>query len=152
MSGGAETRPPIDAGDIVHINQLIAVYGHIVDAAQWERFPELFMADAELDYTGAGATAVHHGIEEIQAFFGGANHPSAHHCVNVYVDDSDGIVRVTSKFFAPYTSATHVPPRWKGGNYFDVVEPTSAGWRFRSRVCVATWQLVGDPDESRVTW
>jgi 3-phenylpropionate/cinnamic acid dioxygenase small subunit len=152
MSGGAETVAPLEPGGIVLINQLVALYGHIVDAAEWHRFPELFVPEAELDYTSAGAPEVCHGIEAITEFFRGANHPSAHHCVNVYVDDSDGLIRVTSKFFSPYTRATHVPPRWKGGNYFDVVELTAAGWRFRSRTCVATWQLVGEPDEERVTW
>ena len=152
MSGGAETVAPIGPGDIVAVQQLVALYGHIVDAAQWERSGELFVPDAELDYTAAGAPEVCHGLEAITEFFAAANHPSAHLCVNVYVDDSDGPVRVTSKFLAPYTRATHTPPRWKGGNYVDVVELTAAGWRFRSRTCVATWQLVGDPDEQRITW
>ncbi len=152
MSGGAETVAPIEPGDIVLINQLVARYGHIVDAARWHMFPELFVPYAELDYTGAGAPEVYHGIDAITGFFRGANHPSAHHCVNVYVDDSDGLIRVTSKFFSPYTRASHVPPRWKGGNYFDVVVSTAAGWRFRSRTCVATWQLGGEPDSERVTW
>ena len=75
--------------NIVMINQLLALYGHIVDAAQWDRFDELFLPDAELDYTQAGADVVYHGITEIQDFFRTANHPSAHHCVNVYVAERD---------------------------------------------------------------
>lgn len=148
----AMAAPAVDPADIVLINQLLALYGHIVDAKSWERFGELFLPDAELDYTEAGAPALCHGLAEIQAFFAAANHPSAHHCVNVYVYRADGLVRVISKFFAPYTRDTHVPVRWKGGNYLDVVEPTPAGWRFRSRICTATWQLVNEPTAERASW
>jgi 3-phenylpropionate/cinnamic acid dioxygenase small subunit len=145
----------VQSADIIMINQLLALYGHIVDAAQWDRFDELFLPDAELDYTQAGADAVYRGIPAIQDFFRSVNHPSAHHCVNIYVAERDGIVRVTSKFFAPYTRESHAPKRWKGGDYLDVVEDTPYGWRFRSRVCIARWQLTtvaGPEDMNRRTW
>ena len=45
----------MDAADIIEIHQLLGRYGHIVDAAEWDRFDELFDADAELDYTGVRA-------------------------------------------------------------------------------------------------
>jgi hypothetical protein len=138
--------------DIVLINQLVARYGHIVDAQEWHRFDLLFTPDAVLDYTQAGAAQVFRGIDEIAGFFRAANHPSAHHCGNVFVDDADGQVRVTSKFLAPYTRASHVPHRWKGGNYFDVVQHGADGWRFASRTCVATWQFVDGPTAERITW
>jgi hypothetical protein len=141
--------------DIIMINQLLALYGHIVDAAQWDRFDELFRPDAELDYTQAGADTVYRGITEIQDFFRGANHPSAHHCVNIYVAERDGIVSVTSKFFSPYTRESHNPKRWKGGDYFDIVQDTPDGWRFRSRICVARWQFTAGAqpeDVRRRTW
>ena len=141
--------------DIMMINQLLALYGHIVDAAQWNRFDELFLPDAELDYTQAGADNVHRGIPAIQDFFRAVNHPSAHHCVNIYVAEHDGIVGVKSKFFVPYTRESHHPKRWKGGDYVDVVEETPNGWRFRSRVCVARWQFTAgaEPEAmNRRTW
>lgn len=141
--------------DIIMINQLLALYGHIVDAAQWDRFDELFLPDAEVDYTQAGADAVYRGITEIQDFFRSANHPSAHHCVNIYVAERDGIVQVTSKFFSPYTRESHDPKRWKGGDYFDIVEDSPHGWRFRSRICVARWQFTAggqSEDVRRRTW
>jgi hypothetical protein len=145
----------MEPADIVLINQLMAFYGHIVDAAQWERFGELFLPDAELDYTQAGAPDVYRGIPAIQDFFRAVNHPSAHHCVNIYVAEHDGIVRVTSKFFVPYTRESHQQKRWKGGDYLDVVEDTPKGWRFRSRVCIARWQFTvgAEPEETnRRTW
>ena len=97
--------------DIVMINQLLALYGHIVDAAQWSWFDELFLPDAELDYTQAGADTVYRGIAEIQDFF--------------------------------------------RGDYLDIVEDTPAGWRFRSRICVARWQFTSGAqpeDMRRRTW
>ncbi len=136
----------MDVSDIVEINQLLAHYGHIVDAADWDRFDELFLPDAELDYTPVNAPAVFHGIGEIQDYFRGANHPSAHHCVNVYVYAEGDSVRVKSKFFAPYTRDSHTPKRWYGGDYDDVVVRTDEGWRFARRVCSARWQFTPDSE------
>ena len=79
----------------------------------------------------------------------------ANHCVNIYVAERDGVVYVTSKFFSPYTRETHNPKRWKGGDYLDIVEDTPAGWRFRSRICVARWQFTSGlqpEDVRRRTW
>ncbi len=39
----------MDALHIIEIHQLLGLYGHIVDAARWEQFDELFEVDAELD-------------------------------------------------------------------------------------------------------
>ena len=96
----------MDTADIVLINQLLAHYGHIVDAEEWARFDELFVDDAELDYRGVNVPEVLRGLEAIKSFFRGANHPSAHYCTNVYVyRDDNGLTRVKSKFVAPYTRA-----------------------------------------------
>ena len=123
----------MDATDIIEIHQLLGQYGHIVDAKEWDRFDELFEPDAELDYTGVRAPGVIRGLAAIQDYFRDANHPSAHHVVNIVVYEEEGEVRVRSKFFAPYTRPTHEPKRWYGGDYDDVVVPTPSGWRFARR-------------------
>jgi 3-phenylpropionate/cinnamic acid dioxygenase small subunit len=141
--------------DLLMIHQLLAYYGHVVDDRDWDRFDELFTPDAVLDYTRAGASAVFHGLEEIRAFFRDVNHPSAHHVLNIVVTQRDGQVLVRSKFFVPYTRETHVPKRWSGGTYDDVVVPTDAGWRFASRVCSVQWQFTTDQEPippHRRTW
>jgi 3-phenylpropionate/cinnamic acid dioxygenase small subunit len=130
----------LDAADLIEIHQLLGQYGHLVDAKAWDRFDELFTADAELDYTGVNVPDVLHGREAIQDFFRAANHPSAHHCVNIFAYDDGGTVRVRSKFFAPYTRPTHDPLRWYGGDYDDIVVKTPEGWRFAKRACTARWQ------------
>ena len=150
----------MDASDIIEIHQLLGLYGHVVDAKEWDRFAELFEADAVLDYTGVRAPRVFSGLEEIRQYFRDANHPSAHHVTNIVVSEAAGEaageVRVKSKFFAPYTRATHDPLRWFGGDYDDVVVRTPAGWRFRRRVCTGRWQFTpGEQEElaeHRRTW
>jgi 3-phenylpropionate/cinnamic acid dioxygenase small subunit len=145
----------MEAADVIEINQLLALYGHLLDTGSWDRFDELFALDAVLDYRGVNAPDVLYGLDAIVGFFRGANHPSAHHCCNVYVYDDAGTVRVKSKFFVPYTRERHQPRRWYGGDYDDVVIRTEAGWRFQSRTCTARWQYTTDPEplpEGRRTW
>jgi 3-phenylpropionate/cinnamic acid dioxygenase small subunit len=144
------------ATDIIEIHQLLGLYGHLVDAQEWDRFDELFTHDAVLDYTGVRAPQIFHGIDEIRDYFRAANHPSAHHVTNIVVLAVDGEVHVHSKFLAPYTRPSHTPPRWYGGDYRDVVVLTSRGWRFRRRCCTSRWLLTpGEQDElpaNRRTW
>ena len=146
----------MDATDIIEVHQLLGLYGHIVDAGEWDRFDELFVADAVLDYSAVRAPRVFHGVAEIREYFREANHPSAHHVTNIVVIDGGGEVGVKSKFFAPYTRSTHDPLRWYGGDYDDVVVRTPDGWRFRRRVCSARWQFTPgdhqDLPEHRRTW
>jgi len=145
----------MDTADIVGVNQLLAHYGHLVDAAAWDRFDELFLPDAVLDYRGVNVAEVMVGLDAVVAFFSAANHPAAHHCTNVYVFDDQGATRVKSKFLVPYTRPQHVPKRWYGGDYDDVVRLTTDGWRFASRTCTARWQYTTDPDpvpQRRRTW
>ena len=148
----------MDAADIIEVHQLLGQYGHVVDAQEWDRLDELFVSDAELDYTGVRAPGVLHGVNAIRDYFRDANHPSAHHVTNIVVYEEGGEVRVRSKFFAPYTRPTHEPKRWYGGDYDDVVVRTPGGWRFAKRSCRARWLLSPDgPDadgvpDHRRTW
>jgi hypothetical protein len=95
------------------------------------------------------APKVFHGIPEVVAYFEAANHPSAHHVANVWVDVVGDEVRVKSKFWVPFTRDSHRPKRWYGGDYDDVVVRTPDGWRFARRTCTARWQYTvddaGDP-------
>jgi 3-phenylpropionate/cinnamic acid dioxygenase small subunit len=148
----------VDALALIEIHQLLNQYGHIVDAQEWDRFDELFLPDAVLDYTGVRAPAPLYGLDAIKDYFRDANHPSAHHVTNIVVTEQAGEVRVHSKFLAPYTRPSHDPRRWYGGDYEDVVARTPEGWRFARRVCTARWLLTpelagGDAvPEHRRTW
>ncbi len=142
--------------DIIEVHQLLGLYGHLVDAKEWGRFDEIFTDDAVLDYTGVRAPRIFRGLDDICDYFRDANHPSAHHVTNIVVLEVDDEVRVHSKFFAPYTRASHTPRRWFGGDYHDVVVPTPQGWRFRRRKCIGRWLFTpGEHEElpeHRRTW
>src|SRR3954451_8251132 len=132
----------LDAADVVWVEQLLAYYGHVVDAKEWGRFDELFVDDAVLDYTGVNAPHVFHGVAEIRGYFEAVNHPSAHNVVNVVVGEIGDDVTVHSKFFVPFTRASHAPQGWYGGDYEDVVVRTPQGWRFSRRTCTERWRLA----------
>jgi 3-phenylpropionate/cinnamic acid dioxygenase small subunit len=137
----------LDGTDIILIHQLLGRYGHTIDARDWDAFADLFLPDAVLDYTAVRAPKVCHGIDEILEYFRPANHPPAHHVMNIVVDetaDPSGRVPVHSKFFVPFTRAANVPTRFYGGDYHDVVVRTPAGWRFASKTCVGRWQYTPD--------
>ena len=137
----------IDALDLVLVHQLLGEYGHAVDAADWARFAELFTPDATLDHTAVRLPSVLRGVDEIVAYFRGANHPGAHHVTNIVVRRADdGDVHVHSKFLAPFTRASHTPHRWYGGDYHDTVARGDDGaWRFTSKTCIPRWQFTAMP-------
>ena len=143
----------LDAIDIVLVHQLIARYGDLIDHRQWDRFAELFLPDATIDYRGGTGHVQRSGRDAVVAWFRELEdtHPPAHHVTNILVDelaDPGGRVDVHSKFFAPFTRAGHVPKRLYGGEYNDVVVKTAGGWRFAHKQCVPTWQLAVVVDDT----
>ena len=137
----------LDALDHIQIQYLLGRYGHALDAHDWDGLGRLFTPDAVLDYTAVRAPKVLRGTEEILSYFRSANHPSAHHVTNIIVDDTGADVRVHSKFFVPFTRASHLPLRWYGGDYHDVVVKSDGGWLFSEKVCIARWQFTHTDDE-----
>ena len=106
----------LDAIDIVLIHQLIGRYGHLIDHRRWDRFGELFLPDATIDYRGGTGHVERRGRDAIVDWFRELDdtHPAAHHVTNIAVDDSaDPTARVDvySKFLAPFTRDRHMPKR-----------------------------------------
>jgi hypothetical protein len=119
-----------EAGDIVAIQQLLALYGHVIDEREWQRVGELFTATAVYDMSEFGLGVVH-GAAAIRELWSrpDAMHPLAHHATNIVVsEEADGTVRVLSKGLG-------VGPNGRVGSvvYRDVVVRTSEGWRFAAR-------------------
>lgn len=140
----------LEGTDLIRIHQLLSAYGHALDDLDWDSLASFFAPDAELDYTAVGAASIWHGTAEILEYFRQARHPSAHHVINIVVDDAadpDGRVAVRSKFFVPFTRDTNLPARLYGGGYRDEVVRSSAGWQFAKRVCVGRWQLTPTADD-----
>jgi hypothetical protein len=123
----------LPAEDTLAIHELLARYGHIIDAREWQRVDELFTATARYDMREFGLGLVE-GAAAIRELWSrpDAMHPLAHHATNIVVStDEDGTVRVLSKGLG-------VGPNGRVGSvvYHDVVERTQAGWRFAARSAV----------------
>jgi len=119
-----------EVADTLAIQQLLALYGHVIDEREWWRADELFTASAVYDMSDFGLGVVH-GAAAIRELWSrpDALHPLAHHATNVIVsEDPDGSVRVLSKGLG-------VGPNGRVGSvvYHDVVVRTDVGWRFAAR-------------------
>jgi SnoaL-like domain len=119
-----------DSAAILAIHELLGLYGHIIDAREWERVGELFTADCTYDMTQFGLGIVH-GAQAVAALWAApdAMHPLAHHATNIIVGEHpDGAVRVLSKGLG-------VGPNGRVGSvtYRDIVVRTRDGWRFAAR-------------------
>jgi hypothetical protein len=121
------------ADDILYIQQLVNLYGHIIDERQFSRVDELFTEDALYDVSDF-ASGVHRGAAAIAALWADpdAKHPLAHHATNVVVtEDQDGTVRVISKGMGVRRNGTVGTVVYR-----DIVERTAKGWRITERVAI----------------
>jgi len=126
----------MDTNDVLAINQLAALYGHLadeakfqpVDAASQRRLAEVFTEDAVFDASGVGA-GVFSGLDEIRAMFAGDGHPRSHQTTNVYVYADGTDVRVRSKWHVVTDNGKVLV-----GEYRDVVVRVDDGWRITTRV------------------
>ena len=123
----------LETHDIVAIQQLMALYGHLVDARQWPRLGEIFTDDGHFDVTAYQAGR-HDGLAAVIAFFERASHPPAHHSTNLYIYEQDGQTRARSKYAVPSDGG-----RMYGGDYEDLLVHTVGGWRIQERVVTARW-------------
>lgn len=120
----------MEARDIVEIQQLLALYGHAVDASDQSMFPFVFAQDAVFDARSTG-WGLFEGREAIADWFalGKPPHPPSHHLTNVHVYELEGEIRVRSKWLV-------IDRRNNGvvsGDYDDVVVRTAEGWRIKHR-------------------
>jgi hypothetical protein len=124
-----------DTPDILAIHELLALYGHIIDAREWQRVGELFTATSLYDMSAFGLGVVQ-GAAAIRELWSrpGAAHPLAHHATNIVIREADdGTVHVLSKGLGVDESGLV-------GSvvYRDVVARGSEGWRFASRTAQVT--------------
>jgi hypothetical protein len=116
---------------IIEIQQLMALYGHAVDADDQTLLRQVFAVDGVFDARVLSVPLVE-GIESIIAFFaaGKTYRPPSHNMTNVYVYRTNGETRVTSKWFSlnPPAGDTLL------GDYDDLVVSTAAGWRIKHRL------------------
>jgi hypothetical protein len=119
----------MDPHDITEINNVIALYGHVVDSRDWNRMSEIGTEDFVFDVSTLGLRPERaRGIPEVTEFFRTADHPPVHHCTNAHVYDDDGEVRSRSKWLCVNPSGSVY-----GGDYDDFWTKTDVGWRIRIR-------------------
>ena len=123
----------MDTKDIVEIEQLVALYGHAVDASDQSLLPLVFTEDAVWEnpgYSTPGVETTHKGLRAICDFFalGIPPHSPTHQTTNVWVREESGETRVRSKWIA-HPEQEKI---WMG-DYDDIVVRTPAGWRIKHR-------------------
>lgn len=115
--------------DIVEVNQLLSLWGHLVDRRAWGRFDEVLTDDAFYDCSIFGFAPVS-GIDAIRGTFDQAGHARAHHTTNVYVQDGPGDELIAeSKGLGLLANGAVASV-----TFLDKLRPTPAGWRLASRV------------------
>ena len=133
--------------DIIEIQQLMSLYGHVVDG-DLTLLDQVFTDDAVFDVrlTGWGLLE---GLEAIRAWFalGKPPHPPSHHQTNVHVYKAEGKVHVRSKWiFISRKTDTLV-----SGDYNDIVVPTPLGWRIAHRSLLIRYPENYQPSSSTPT-
>lgn len=119
-----------ELGDIVGIQQLFALYGHVFDSGELTRLEELFTADVVFDATAEGVPLMH-GIEAILTAAQSFEHiPLAHHITNVLVEDVNGdTATVRAKVLQTFSGG-----RGFSGTYHETLSRTADGWRISRHV------------------
>jgi hypothetical protein len=123
----------LSADDILQIQQLVNLYGHIIDERQFSRVGELFTEDTLYDVSDFDS-GVHRGAVAIAALWADpeAKHPLAHHATNIVVtEDQHGTVRVISKGTGVRNNGTVSTVVYR-----DIVERTGKGWRITERIAI----------------
>ena len=122
----------LEAIDILEIQMVVSLYGHIIDNRQFSRVAEVFTDDVIYDLTDFDGGIIV-GADTVARLWAQTDtvHPLAHHATNVVVwTDADGVVRVNSKGLG-------VGNRGRVGsvNYDDVFRKVNGHWRMAERVC-----------------
>ena len=113
--------------DRTEIEEVIAIYGHIVDDDAWDRAHLVFADDFVFDFSEFGRPNLN-GTTELQAAL---RHRKvySHHSTNIVIQEvDDDTARVRSKFIG---FSNEGPPI--SGDYRDVFVRTDAGWRLSRR-------------------
>jgi ketosteroid isomerase-like protein len=118
--------------DIVAIQQLIGLYGHIIDERQWERVGELFTDDVIYDVTDIGR-GIWTGVETVRDHWAtGDKHPLAHHATNIVVmeDAGDGLLAMSKGIGVGHGG------RVGSVTYRYTLRRTASGWRISHMAAV----------------
>src|SRR5690606_717342 len=128
--------------DYFEIQQLIARYGHVIDAAI-DQLDTVFTPDCIYDMTGSGGPGVNGIAGILTAIIGSPVAPSrsqleqqrpalSHHTTNIeIIAERDGKAEVRSKYFRLAPQGVAI------GQYRDLLVRTPVGWRIARRDVIA---------------
>jgi 3-phenylpropionate/cinnamic acid dioxygenase small subunit len=120
----------VDVAQVTAIQQLYALYGHVMDDRAWDRLGEVFTEDCVFDATALGVPLMEGLPAMATTTETSPAVPLAHHVTNVLVVALDGdSARVRAKALGTYSRG-----RAFSGDYDDSLVRTAAGWRIRRRV------------------
>jgi 3-phenylpropionate/cinnamic acid dioxygenase small subunit len=111
------------------IHRLVSMHGHLADIGEFERFDDLFTDDIvyDMEDLGYGTLCGRQALRDAAVALGDDN-PVGHHVTNVVVTETDGDVRVRSKFIGVDRDG-----RTASGVYEDRLVRTPDGWRIAYR-------------------
>jgi 3-phenylpropionate/cinnamic acid dioxygenase small subunit len=117
--------------DRIAIQELLGLYGHLIDQRRWAELADVFSDDIVFDATSFGQQVTTSYRELMDHWTSDqAMHPLAHHVTNIVItEDPDGTVRVLSKALG-----VGVKGRVGSATYEDIVVKTADGWRLSRRV------------------
>lgn len=121
-------------GDELAITALLHRYARAVDTKDWELYRSVFTADAQIDYSSAGAIAGKR--DEVAEWLsqGFSAIPwSMHYITNIEILERDGdTARVRAMFYNPMQLPGMAETSSCGGYYHHELVRTADGWRSRS--------------------
>lgn len=125
------------AADLAEINNVAALYGHIIDHKEWDRLGEVYAADGVYDGTATGSRR-HEGLDAVVHYLSSTVQPLVHHSTNVYVEIAlDGLTATgRAKWFVIRPDMSMA-----SGYYIDAWRKTPDGWRLSER---ASYRLAGE--------
>ena len=116
--------------EIVAIQQLYALYGHVMDDRTWDRLGDVFTEDVVFDATALGVPLMTGFADMIEVSETSRQQPLAHHVTNVLVKSIEGDeAKVRAKAIGMFSKG-----RAFSGDYDDTLVMTSDGWRIKHRV------------------
>lgn len=113
--------------DILELQRLQALYGHIMDARDWDGLDAIFTESAVVDFQPFDLPKME-GLEAIRRDFAWIRHPFGHHVTNVVIDVDGDTATMRSKILAVLDDGSAIT-----GIYTDHARRTPDGWRLTYR-------------------
>lgn len=128
------------ADDQVAVTALLNRYARAVDTGDWELYRSVFTADAQIDYSSAGA--ISGSRDEVVDWFTenwGLIAWSMHYITNVEADVDGDTAAVRAMFYNPFQIRGLPEQSTCGGYYHHELVRTADGWASRSLREQSVW-------------